>query len=282
MTGWSGSGGLPPAFLTAGSSSFTEFLGAAAPELLPGGRSTGRVEDFTDLAPHGTTIVALRYADGVVMAGDRRATMGNVIAQRDIEKVFPADHMSCIGIAGSAGIAVELVRLLQVELEHYEKIEGTPLSVEGKANRLGTLLRGNLPLAMQGLAAVPLLGGYDPDEARGRIFSYDLTGGRYEELDFHAIGSGSFFARSALKKLADPGMARDAAVEAVVQALYDAADDDSATGGPDVFRRIYPVIAVVDRDGYARLDEDAVAGVVRGVLEGRRARPDGPRAGGAA
>lgn len=282
MTGWSGSSGLPPAFLTAGSSSFTQFLGAAAPELLPSGRANGRTEDVADLAPHGTTIVALRFADGVVMAGDRRATMGNVIAQRDIEKVFPADHMSCIGIAGSAGIAVELVRLLQVELEHYEKIEGTPLSIEGKANRLGTLLRGNLPLAMQGLAAVPLLGGYDLDEAKGRIFSYDLTGGRYEELDYHAIGSGSFFARSALKKLADPGMAHDAAVEAVVQALYDAADDDSATGGPDVFRGIYPVIAVVDRDGYARLDEDAVAGVVRGVLEGRRARPDGPRAGGAA
>jgi proteasome beta subunit len=282
VTAWSGSSGLPAAFLTAGSSSFTDFLQVAAPDLLPGRRTAGAAGDAGDLAPHGTTIVALRYADGVVMAGDRRATMGNVIAQRDIEKVFPADHLSCVGIAGSAGIAVELVRLLQVELEHYEKIEGTPLSIEGKANRLSTLLRGNLPLAMQGLAAVPLLGGYDVDEARGRIFSYDLTGGRYEELDYHAIGSGSFFARGALKKLADPGLPRDGAVEVVVQALYDAADDDSATGGPDVFRGIYPVVAVVDRDGYRRLAEEQVAATVQGVLEGRRARPDGPRAGGAA
>ncbi len=239
MTAWSGSGGLPPAFLTVGSSSFADFLGAAAPDLLPARRTAPEAgAQSASLAPHGTTIVALRYDGGVVMAGDRRATMGNVIAQRDIEKVFPADHTACIGIAGSAGIAVELVRLLQVELEHYEKIEGTPLSIEGKANRLATLLRGNLPLAMQGLAAVPLLGGYDADQSRGRIFSYDLTGGRYEELDYHAIGSGSFFARGALKKLADPGMSRDAAVSAVVQALYDAADDDSATGGPDVFRGI--------------------------------------------
>lgn len=282
MTGGLGQGGLPPAYLAAGSASFSDFLQAAAPDLLPGRLASAPDADAGALAPHGTTIVALRYADGVVMAGDRRATMGNVIAQRDIEKVFPADHMSCVGIAGSAGIAVELVRLLQVELQHYEKIEGTPLSTEGKANRLGTLLRGNLPLAMQGLAAVPLLGGYDAEQGRGRIFSYDVTGGRYEEHDYHAIGSGSYFARGALKKLAEAGMPRAEAVGAVIQSLFDAADDDSATGGPDVFRGIYPVVAVVDAHGYRRLAEAEVAEVVAAVLAGRRERPDGPRAGGAA
>jgi proteasome beta subunit len=281
VTAWPGGGGLGAAYLAAGSSSFTEFLSAAAPDLLPGRRVAGSTAaGASDLAPHGTTIVALRFAEGVVMAGDRRATMGNVIAQRDIEKVFPADHTSCIGIAGSAGIAVELVRLLQVELEHYEKIEGTPLSIEGKANRLGTMLSNNLPLAMQGLAAVPLLGGYDADEGRGRIFSYDLTGGHYEEHDYYAIGSGSFFARGALKKLYDAQADRAGAVLAAVQSLYDAADDDSATGGPDMFRRIFPVVAAVDGSGYARLSEAAVESVVQTVLEGRRVRPDGPRAGG--
>jgi len=274
----SAAGGLPPAFLTTGSSSFAEFLGAAAPELLPGRRS-GSASGTDGLAPHGTTIVALRYDGGIVMAGDRRATMGNVIAQRDIEKVFPADSGSCVGIAGSAGIAVELVRLFQVELEHYEKIEGTPLSVEGKANRLGTLLRGNLGFAMQGLAAVQLLAVYDHDERTGRIFSYDLTGGRYEEHDFYSIGSGSMFARGALKKLFDVSSGREAAVRAAVQSLYDAADDDSATGGPDVYRRIFPVVAVVDAQGYQRLGEEEVADVVALMLEGRRQRPDGPKAG---
>ncbi len=282
MSVWN-AGGLPPIFLSAGSSSFTDFLSAAAPDLLPSRRLTGRETAVGEqFAPHGTTIVALRYSGGVVMAGDRRATMGNVIAQRDIEKVFPADHTSCIGIAGSAGIAVELVRLLQVELEHYEKIEGTPLSIDGKANRLGTLLRGNLPLAMQGLVALPLLAGFDPDEQRGRIFSYDATGGRYEEHDYYSIGSGSFFARGSLKKLFDPGCDRDEAIMAAVQSLYDAADDDSATGGPDVFRRIFPVVAAVDADGYTRLTDQAVADVVDTMLAGRRERPDGPRAGGGA
>lgn len=270
-------GGLPPAFLSVGgTSSFVEFLDAAAPGLLPGRvAAAGSAEH---LAPHGTTIVALRYAGGVVMAGDRRATMGNVIAQRDIEKVFPADHSACVGIAGAAGIAVELVRLFQVELEHYEKIEGTPLSIEGKANRLATLLRSNLGLAMQGLAAVPLLAGYDLDEGHGRIFSYDVTGGRYEEHDYHSIGSGSFFAKSSLKKLFVLDAGRDAAVRCAVQSLYDAADDDSATGGPDVFRGIYPVVAVVDEAGFARLTDDEVAAVVDTMLAGRRRRPDGPLA----
>src|SRR4051794_41328588 len=186
-------GRLPAHFTTPGTSSFTDFLGVAAPDLLPSRRRelpAGLIE-----APHGTTIVAVPHADGVVMAGDRRATMGNVIAQRDIEKVFPADESSCVGIAGTAGLAIEMVRLFQVELEHYEKLEGATLSLEGKANRLSTMIRNNLPAAMQGLAVVPLFAGYDLDAddpaAAGRIFSYDITGGRYEEHSFHSVGSGS-------------------------------------------------------------------------------------------
>src|SRR5881409_4523785 len=185
-------GSLQRAFFAPGSSSFADFLAAHQPNLLPGRRldipagMTGHID-----APHGTTIVAVVHSQGVVMAGDRRATMGNVIAQRDIEKVFPADEYSCVGIAGTAGLAVEMVRLFQVELEHYEKLEGSTLSLDGKANRLSTMIRGNLPMAMQGLAAVPLFAGYDPQTGEGRIFSYDVTGGRYEEHSFHSVGSGS-------------------------------------------------------------------------------------------
>src|SRR5207253_5822613 len=168
-----------------------------APDMMPGSRTLG---PGTIDAPHGTTIVAVTFDGGVVMAGDRRATMGNIIAQRDIEKVFQADEHSCVGIAGTAGLAIELVRLFQVELEHYEKLQGATLSLEGKANRLSMMIRGNLPMAMQGLAVGPLFAGYDLDMGAGRIFSYDVTGGRYEEHSFHSVGSGSVFARGALKK----------------------------------------------------------------------------------
>jgi len=228
--------------------------------------------------PHATTIVALATADGIVMAGDRRATMGNIIAQRDIEKVFPADEHSVVGIAGAAGVAVELVRLFQVELEHYEKIEGLPLTLDGKANRLATLLRGNLGMAMQGLAVVPLFAGFDLDLGRGRIFSYDVTGGRYEERDHHAVGSGSVFARGSLKKLYRTGMSTDDGVMASVEALYDAADDDSATGGPDLTRRIFPVIVVADADGVRILPDAEVGEVVERVVGARLTSPDGPNA----
>src|SRR5918994_5223395 len=184
---------LPESFLTPGTSSFAEFVGSVSPDLLPS-RMTLPAGSAADLAPHATTIVAATFAGGVVMAGDRRATMGNIIAQRDIEKVFPADEFSCVGIAGTAGLAVEMVRLFQLELEHYEKIEGSPLSMDGKANRLAALIRSNLAMAMQGLAVVPLFAGYDLDRGRGRIFSYDVTGGRSEEHNFAATGSGSIFA----------------------------------------------------------------------------------------
>ncbi len=268
---------LPAAYLTPGSSSFSDFLAAQAPDLLPSRRGT-LAADASDVAPHGTTIVAATFEGGVVMAGDRRATMGNVIAQRDIEKVFPADEFSCVGIAGTAGLAVEMVRLFQTELEHYEKIEGSPLSMDGKANRLSTLIRSNLGMAMQGLAVVPLFAGYDHVLRHGRIFSYDVTGGRYEETAFHSVGSGSLFARGALKKLYREDLDAEQCVTVLVQALYDAADDDSATGGPDMTRRIFPVVGVITADGYRRMPQDEVAAIADRVVGGRMQRPDGPHA----
>ena len=193
--------------------------------------------------PHATTIVAAICDGGVVLAGDRRATAGNMIAKRDVEKVFRSDEFSGMGYAGTGSVGIEFVRLFQVELEHYEKMEGRSLSLEGKANRLAFMVRGNLGAAMQGLVVVPLFVGYDEDSGHGRIFSYDVAGGPYEEQRFHSIGSGSLFARGALKKLYADGMQAADAVLACVQALYDAADDDSATGGPDLTRRIFPVVA---------------------------------------
>jgi proteasome beta subunit len=226
-------------------------------------------------APHGTTIVAVTHANGVVMAGDRRATMGNVIAQRDIEKVFPADDFSVVGIAGTAGLAVEMVRLFQVELEHFEKLEGHVLSLDGKANRLSAMIRGNLGMAMQGLAVVPLFAGYDLDGSVGRIFSYDVTGGRYEEHSFHSVGSGSIFARGALKKRFRDGVSEAEAVKLCVDALYDAADDDSATGGPDLSRKIWPVVMSVTDEGLRRLPDDEVGAVVQAVVDERMTNPGG-------
>jgi proteasome beta subunit len=258
-----------------GSSSFTELLSRIAPGLLP---STGGLTGLTGVADqvrHGTTIVAVTYPDGVVMAGDRRATMGNVIAQRDIEKVFPADEYSAVGIAGTAGLAHELVKLFQVELEHYEKIEGVTLSLDGKANRLGTMIRENLGMAMQGLAVVPIFAGWDPDTLAGRIFSYDVTGGRYEEHSFYAVGSGSAFARGSLKKLFRADLTEADAVGVAANALYDAADDDSATGGPDLTRGIYPVVAAVTAAGYRRLPEDEIAAVVTDLVARRVTSPGG-------
>jgi proteasome beta subunit len=273
---------LPASYMSPGTSSFSDFLSSHQPDLLPSRRAvntSGAGGGADQLAPHGTTIVAATFPGGVVMAGDRRATMGNIIAQRDIEKVFPADEYSAVGIAGTAGLAVEMVRLFQTELEHYEKIEGTTLSMDGKANRLAALIRANLGLAMQGLAVVPLFAGYDLRTEQGRIFSYDVTGGRYEETAFHSVGSGSLFARGALKKLYREDLTQDEAVTVVVQALYDAADDDSATGGPDMARRIFPIMHVITAEGGRRLPEDDVAAIADRVVAGRLQRPDGPATG---
>jgi proteasome beta subunit len=258
--------------MTSGTSSFTEFLSAAAPHLLPGGRAApaAPVE-----APHGTTIVAVTFPDGVIMAGDRRATMGSMIAQRDVEKVFHADEYSCVGYAGTAGVGAELIRLFQVELEHYEKIEGTTLSLEAKANRLTQMVKGNLPMAMQGLAVIPMFAGYDLDSGVGRIFSYDVAGARSEEKGFHAVGSGSVFARGALKKRYRADADVDQAARICLDALYDAADDDSATGGPDLTRRIYPVVASVTADGFRRFADDEVGRAVEVLVADRMTNPEG-------
>ncbi len=212
------------------------------------------------------------------MAGDRRATAGNMISQRDIEKVFRSDEFSAVGIAGMAGIGVEMVRLFGVELEHYEKLEGRSLSLEGKANRLAGLVRSNLGAAMQGLVAVPLLAGYDEETDRGRIFSFDVAGGKYEEQPFFSIGSGSVFARGSLKKLYRDGMSAPDVILALMQALYDAADDDSATGGPDMTRRIFPIVATVTADGFERLTDEEAGQYAETVVSERMQRPDGPAA----
>ncbi|WP_091556495.1 proteasome subunit beta [Micromonospora pattaloongensis] len=276
--GFDPSGRLPDVFTNAGTSSFTQFLSKVAPELLPGRRPLppGLA---ADIAPHATTIVAIVSEAGVVMAGDRRATMGNLIASRDIEKVHPADAYSLIGIAGTAGIGMELMRLFQVELEHYEKIEGAVLSLDGKANRLASMIRGNLGAAMQGLAVIPLFAGFDlaaTDPARaGRIFSFDVTGGPYEETGYDAIGSGSLFARAALKKRFRPGLSTPDAVRLAVEALYDAADDDTATGGPDLSRKIYPVVMTATAEGTHRLTESETAAVAEAVVAGRMENPGG-------
>ena len=270
------SGRLPDAFTTPGSASFVDFLASYAPDLLPRNRPLPAGSSAVDLvAPHATTIVALAFDGGVVMAGDRRATMGSMIASRSIEKVFPADEYSAVGIAGTAGLAVELVRLFQLELEHYEKIEGSLLSLDGKANRLATIIRGQLSMALQGLAVVPLFGGYDLDKHAGRIFSYDVTGGRYEEQDHHAVGSGSMFARGSLKKRWRPGLDESGAVKVAVEALMDAADDDSATGGPDAELSIWPVVATVSAAGYRRVPDEDLAAAAAGVLVARRAARGG-------
>ncbi|MEY4129975.1 MAG: proteasome subunit beta [Actinomycetota bacterium] len=208
---------------------------------------------------HATTVVAIRFADGVIMAGDRRATSGNLISHRAIEKVFPADRHSGVAIAGAAGPAMEMVKLFQLQLEHYEKVEGTPLSLEGKANQLGQMVRSNLPAAMQGFVVVPIFAGYDTRRGAGRLFQYDVTGGRYEESNFATSGSGGQLAGSVIKMGFREDLSRDDAVDLAITALFEAADEDSATGGPDVIRGIYPVIADITASGFRRLGNDEIA-----------------------
>jgi proteasome beta subunit len=290
----------PGAFMAARIPSFTDFLASYAPDLLPGFRGSlpggitvtsggmlpggvvtgpdGGGSELVRNLPHATTIVAASCERGVVLAGDRRSTAGNMIAKRDVDKVFRSDEFSAMGIAGTASVGLEFVRLFQVELEHYEKMEGRSLSLEGKANRLATMIRGNIGAAMQGLVVVPLFVGFDEESDSGRIFSYDVAGGPYEEHRYHSIGSGSVFAKSSLKKLYSDDMQVNDAVLACVQALYDAADDDSATGGPDLTRQIFPVIATITEDGYRRLPDSESADYAQQVVDGRMRSPDGPLA----
>jgi proteasome beta subunit len=249
-------------------SSFVELLRQMAPENLPSAGldspATGAVEIV-----HGTTVLAIRYDGGVVMAGDRRATAGYSIANRRVEKVFAADDFSGVAIAGAAGPAVELVKLFQVQLEHYEKIEGEILSLEGKANQLGQLVRANLPAAMQGFVVVPLFAGYDERRGRGRVFSYDATGGKYEEADFQTNGSGGVHARNWIKAAWSEGMTRDEVVDLALKALFAAADEDTATGGPDIVRGIFPTVAAISASGFDPIPDDIVATRANALLGGR-------------
>ena len=267
-------------FQASGSSSFAGFLSSYAPQLLPGAswRDLPEASGPAGALPHATTIVAVVYAEGVVLASDRRATAGSMISKRDVDKVFRCDEFSAVAIAGVLALGLDFARLFQVELEHYEKMEGRFLSLDGKANRLAAMIRGNLGLAMQGLVMVPLLVGYDLDSGAGRIFSYDPTGGPSEEHRFYSIGSGSVFAHGALKKLYTDDMPTSDAVLCCLQALYDAADDDSATGGWDMARRIFPVVTTVTGDGFRRLPEAEVAEAVQQVVADRMDSPDGPNA----
>jgi proteasome beta subunit len=258
---------LPSGAPFGASPSFVDLLRRERPEVLPVALTEPQTHALG--IPHGTTVLGLKYGDGMVMAGDRRATAGNQIADPKMRKVFAADGYSAIAIAGAAGQAVELVKLFQLELEHYEKITGDRLSLEGKANRLAQMIRGNFPMAMQGLVVVPLFGGYDERRAEGRIFYYDATGGRWEEDDFQTTGSGGLPAKNSLKKRWAPGLDADAAIAVAVEALIDAAEDDAATGGPDVWRGIWPVVMTVTASGAADVPEERVAAAVTQVLEGR-------------
>jgi proteasome beta subunit len=255
--------GFPgPAYPLGSNPSFADLVRATMParEASPqgGGVASG--------VPHGTTVLALKFDGGVVMAGDRRAVEGFSIADERIDKVFPADDTSAVAIAGAAGQATEIVRLFQTELEHYEKVEGDRLSIEGKANRLAQMIRANFPMALQGLVVVPLFAGYDERRGEGRLFRYDVTGGRWEEADFHATGSGSLHARGTLKKRWRPGLAREAAIRAAVEALYDASQEDVATGGPNPLRGIYPSVKTITAEGVVPLSDDEVRAAFEAVL----------------
>ena len=260
---------LPPLFApgTDPGPSFFELLRRTAPDALPGANVplTGPMTTPLEV-PHGTTIVCLKFAGGVVMAGDRRATEGYTIASRRMDKVSPCDHWSAMAISGAAGPGMEIVRLLQTELEHYEKVEGEPLSLEGKANKLSQMIRSNLPAAMQGMVVVPLFCGFDLRKDEGRLYKYDVTGGKYEEADYATTGSGGVHARNWIKAGFRQGMAREEAVDLGLLALFQAADEDSATGGPDLIRHIYPSVATIDRDGFLLIPDDQIEARITDLL----------------
>ena len=247
--------------------SFMDLLRREAPHLMPSGSPA--LQEVPHEPPHGTTVLSVRYRDGVIMAGDRQATAGFQVASRRIEKIFKADELSGVGIAGAAGPATEMAKLFQTELEHYEKVEGENLSLEGKANRLSQMIRMNLPAAMQGLIVVPIFAGYDEKAGVGRLFKYDITGGRYEETNYDAQGSGANYARDSLKKLWKRDMARDDALRVALEALFDAADEDVGTGGADLVRGIFPSVKMITRSGFAEVPEDEVRRVCEAVLADR-------------
>jgi proteasome beta subunit len=263
-------------------SSFSDLLRRQAPHLLPAGRGDASIPAVSNALPHGTTIVAIKFPGGVLIAGDRRSTQGNMIAGRDVQKIHVTDDYTATGIAGTAAIAVEFARLYAVELEHYEKLEGVALTFAGKVNRLAIMVRGNLGAALQGFVALPLLVGYDLDDpnpqSAGRIVSFDAAGGWNLELEgYQSVGSGSIFAKSSIKKLYSRVTDADSALSVAIEALYDAADDDSATGGPDLVRGIYPTAVVIQAEGAEEVTEERIAGLAREVIESRsRADSFGP------
>jgi proteasome beta subunit len=248
--------------------SFVELLRRDFPQLMPQLAPPAALPGSLDV-PHGTTVLALRYRDGVIMAGDRQATSGYQVASRRIDKIFKTDDLSGVGIAGAAGPAMEMAKLFQTELEHYEKVEGDNLSLEGKANKLGMMIRMNLPAAMQGLVVVPIFAGFDEKAGVGRIFKYDITGGRYEETNYDSQGSGSKDARDSLKKLWKKDMSRDDALRVALEALIDAADEDVGTGGPDLVRGIFPTVRTITLSGFGDIPEDEVRRVCEQILADR-------------
>lgn len=261
--------------------SFFDFLTAQHPELTPGGRrwaedQPSRLESSRTggavVVPQATTVLAIRYQEGVIIAGDRRATEGYQIAERRIEKVFKIDDYSAMAIAGAAGPCIEMAKLFQTELEHYEKLEGMQLSCEGKANKLGQMVKANLPMVFQGLVVMPLYVGYDLKRSEGRIFKYDLAGGRYEESDYHAIGSGGKDARNTMREHFRRGLAEPDALKLALLALYNAADDDVGTGGPDLIRGIYPTAKIVNATGITDVSEEQILGVYNSLIETRRSK----------
>jgi proteasome beta subunit len=259
----------PKAFSDYSNASFAELLRRTSPQLLPSHWEAPREDAAAPAVPHGTTVLALRYRDGVVMAGDRQASEGYQVAHRRIEKIFKSDDLSGIGIAGAAGPAMEMARLFQTELEHYEKVEGENLSLDGKANKLGQMIRMNLPMAMQGLVVVPIFAGFDERTGTGRLFKYDVTGGRYEETDFFAQGSGGKDARDSLKKRFKRDMSREEAARVAIEALIDAADEDLGTGGPDLTRGILPSLKIITRSGFSDVPEEEIRRHCEAILNDR-------------
>jgi len=262
-------------------SSFFDFVSKHYPRLTPGHYGVPAGDRPTPeqsravgpmAVPYATTVLAIKYQQGVVMAGDRRATEGFQVADRRIEKVFKIDELSAMAIAGAAGPCVEMARLFQTELEHYEKLEGMPLSCEGKANKLGQMVKANLPMVFQGLVVMPLYVGYDAKRAEGRIFKYDITGGRYEESDYHAIGSGGKDARNTMREHFQRNLSETDALKLALMSLYNAADDDVGTGGPDLVRGIFPTAKFVTAQGISDVSDDQIRTVYDGLIAMRRSR----------